>query len=61
MVLKGEQRLVAKTDRDWHSLGKGCLTISPSQDGFSGIGDDADEALEIDLVPFLWAPLPPMS
>lgn len=54
MVLKGKQRLVAKTDRDWHSLGKGCLTISPPQDGFSGIGDDADEALEISQAQLLY-------
>ena len=55
MVLQGKQRLGAETDQGWRSLGeRGCLTIPPSQDGFSGIEDDADEALEISQAQLLF-------
>lgn len=55
MVLQGKQRLGAETDQGWHSpRERGCLTIPPSQDGFSGIEDDADEALEISQAQLLF-------
>lgn len=38
----------------WHSLGEGWLKTPPSQDGFSGIEDDADEALEISQAQLLY-------
>lgn len=54
MVLQGKQRLGAETHQGWRSPGEGCLTIPPSQDGFSGIEDDADEALEISQAQLLY-------
>lgn len=47
MVLKGTG-LRARLTGSWHPLRKRWLKVVPSpQDGFSGIEDDADEALEI--------------
>lgn len=54
MVLKGKQRLGARMARDWRPQGRGCLTFLPPQDGFSGIEDDADEALEISQAQLLY-------
>lgn len=54
MVLKGQMRLGAKTDRELAFPGQGWLMTPPSQDGFRGIEDDADEALEISQAQLLY-------